>query len=183
MKLIGTFSCVLICAGANPNALAGDFDLGDRVPSESEVVEMLAPSPDRAFSRGIRLQAAVQPRQADAETGAASAISLQVRFGYGSDRLTPEARRQLLPVARAMASDRLASVRFTVEGHTDASGGEDYNQTLSERRAEAVRRFLVGHRVEPARIMALGRGETMPLDTGNPYNPENRRVRIVASYD
>src|SRR6266516_1067100 len=53
-------------------------------------------------------------------------------------------------------------VRATVEGHTDSVGSEAYNQRLSERRANAVRDYLVAHGIDASRITTRGYGKTKP---------------------
>jgi outer membrane protein OmpA-like peptidoglycan-associated protein len=68
----------------------------------------------------------------------------------------------------------------TIEGHTDVRGDAAYNQALSERRAAAVRAWLVGHGVDAARISATGAGESRPVRTGTTEadHRANRRVEI-----
>ena len=63
-----------------------------------------------------------------------------------------------------------------VEGHTDSTGPEDYNQLLSEKRAETVKNALVQRAVDPRRINAVGYGELRPISSDN---ATNRRVSIV----
>lgn len=68
-----------------------------------------------------------------------------------------------------------------VEGHTDALGPEDYNQSLSRRRAEAVRLFLVDSGISPSRSVARGFGESRPVASNDTDEgrQQNRRVEIV----
>ncbi len=79
------------------------------------------------------------------------------------------------------AHDEIEKVR--VEGHTDASGPEDFNMKLSQRRAEAVRDYLVDKGIAADRLEAVGYGETKPI-AGNP-GPEalahSRAVLIAAA--
>lgn len=73
-------------------------------------------------------------------------------------------------------------VGLQIEGHTDSVGPEAYNQTLSERRANSVKDFLVSQGIDAGRVNAVGYGETRPL-TGNADadgRAQNRRVEIVA---
>jgi outer membrane protein OmpA-like peptidoglycan-associated protein len=63
-----------------------------------------------------------------------------------------------------------------VEGHTDATGPENYNQRLSEKRAETVKDALIQKAVDPRRINAVGYGESQPISSDNAMN---RRVNIV----
>ena len=73
----------------------------------------------------------------------------------------------------------LKGVSFRIEGHTDALGRPDYNADLSQRRAEAVRGFLVTMGVDPTRLEVEGFGATLPR-TDDPADPENRRVELRA---
>jgi outer membrane protein OmpA-like peptidoglycan-associated protein len=70
-----------------------------------------------------------------------------------------------------------------VEGYTDSIGTEDYNQGLSERRADSVRSYLVGQGVGRTRLTALGKGKNDPV-AGNDSSSgrqQNRRVEVVIS--
>jgi outer membrane protein OmpA-like peptidoglycan-associated protein len=100
-------------------------------------------------------------------------------FATGSTELQPGAYHELQRVAGVINSDPSTSV--IVEGHTDSDGTREYNQLLSERRANAVRTALVSYGVDPRRITAYGYGEDRPLvpnDTA--YNKQrNRRVEIT----
>ena len=100
-------------------------------------------------------------------------------FATGSAELMPGAYSELQRVAGVINSDPTVSV--IVEGHTDSDGTREYNQVLSERRANAVRTALISYGVDPRRITAYGYGEDRPLvpnDTA--YNKQrNRRVEIT----
>ncbi|MES2710945.1 MAG: OmpA family protein [Pseudomonadota bacterium] len=120
-------------------------------------------------------------RETTATDGVAAA-NITVTFPSGSATLTPEAERQLAPLGRALASADLAAFRFRIEGHTDTVGDAASNQALSERRAAAVRNFLMQrYNVDAGRLTAVGMGETQPLvATGDEVaQPRNRRVQIV----
>ena len=70
--------------------------------------------------------------------------------------------------------------KVTVEGHTDDRGNDAYNQDLSQRRAESVRRYLIGKGIPGDRLDAKGYGESrpiMPNDT-NEHRSANRRVEF-----
>lgn len=100
-------------------------------------------------------------------------------FATGRAELMPGAYAELQRVAGVINSD--PSVSVIIEGHTDSDGTREYNQVLSERRANAVRTALISYGVDPRRITAYGYGEDRPLvpnDTG--YNKQrNRRVEIT----
>lgn len=72
---------------------------------------------------------------------------------------------------------------LSIEGHTDSSGGDEYNQQLSERRADAVKAALVGGGISPARIVTQGFGEMYPVASNDAASGRqlNRRVEIVLS--
>ena len=70
-----------------------------------------------------------------------------------------------------------------IEGHTDSTGSDDYNQALSQRRADAVAMALEGRGISADRIQAVGRGKSAPV-AGNDTaagRQQNRRVEIIFS--
>jgi outer membrane protein OmpA-like peptidoglycan-associated protein len=104
-----------------------------------------------------------------------ASFDLVVNFDYNSDVLTPSARQNLDEFAKALKDPRLKPAAFLVEGHTDGKGGDDYNLTLSERRAEAVVRYLKAKGVDTSKLEAKGYGKAKPKTT-DPLDPVNRRV-------
>lgn len=107
-------------------------------------------------------------------------LDMTITFEHDSAELTLDAVRNLVKFAIALQDERLATTSFLVEGHTDASGGEEYNKSLGLKRAEAVSEFLVTSGVAPSRIKALGLGEERPR-SGDPNDPINRRVEMHLS--
>jgi outer membrane protein OmpA-like peptidoglycan-associated protein len=97
-----------------------------------------------------------------------------VMFDFDSAELKPGAYAEIDRVARVLNGYPQTVIR--VEGHTDSTGPEDYNQRLSERRANAVKNALIQRNVHPGRIVALGFGETMPVSSADALN---RRVNVV----
>ena len=63
-------------------------------------------------------------------------------------------------------------------GHTDAKGSAVYNKQLSLKRAEAVKRYLVGKGIDAGRLDTVGYGSERLLTPDNPQDPSNRRVEI-----
>jgi len=104
-----------------------------------------------------------------------------VSFEAGKASLLPSAMTAVDRLAQLMAVYPERSVR--IEGHTDSAGDDAANQTLSERRANAVRDALLARGVDAARIEAVGYGETRPIaDNGTPGGRQkNRRIEIVVS--
>ena len=105
-------------------------------------------------------------------------IGLAVPFALDSDQLTPEAKRivdQLAEVFKMNPGDR-----FVIEGHTDATGGEAHNKSLSERRAQAVINYLVTqHGLPRERFEGRGLGSAKLILPNDPTNGRNRRVQVL----
>lgn len=107
-------------------------------------------------------------------------IDLEINFEYNSANLSPAAEPQLNSLGKALTSTELEGSVIMLGGHTDAKGGDEYNQRLSERRAEAVRRFLIeNYRIPAANLVSAGYGKKGLKNTADPYAAENRRVEIV----
>lgn len=108
-----------------------------------------------------------------------AASTFLVFFDFDQATLTPEGQRVVAEAAESYKSTGVA--RVTVTGHTDTVGSAEYNQALSERRADAVAKELVALGVPADSIVTLGEGETNPLvPTGDGvYEPQNRRVEIA----
>jgi outer membrane protein OmpA-like peptidoglycan-associated protein len=104
-------------------------------------------------------------------------FNLFIQFAYDSDDLTDQAQVNLDNFAQVILDPRLSSYRFEIAGHTDASGSEQYNQGLSERRARAAFNYLVNVRnISPDRLISRGYGLTKPRVQEDPLDPSNRRV-------
>ncbi len=105
-------------------------------------------------------------------------VDLRIGFEPNSDRLTATGKQVLTALGGALKRPEFASSRFAIVGHTDARGSEQYNQQLSERRAAAVKEYLVRTAgIDEARLIAIGLGKSKPL--ADPLAAENRRVEIV----
>jgi outer membrane protein OmpA-like peptidoglycan-associated protein len=102
----------------------------------------------------------------------------EVLFDRGSSSLAPGAFGRLDQLADTL--DRHPDTIVIVKGHTDADGSEAANQDLSERRADAVRSYLVAKGISPARITSVGLGESQPIVTNTTAEgrQQNRRVEI-----
>jgi len=150
--------------------------LKGRNVTEANLVKALEPTPEGVRTRGIVLSRPGARPQPQRNPSAA----LLITFETNSAELTAEARQQLDVVGAALKNDRLAAYTFVVEGHADPRGTRDYNQVLSEQRADSVRAYLIAtHGIAPDRLRADGRGDREPLNTAFPAAAENRRVKIV----
>ena len=108
-------------------------------------------------------------------------MSQQIYFSTNSAHLTTASRALLREKAAILA--RNPALTLTVTGHADSRGAADYNQSLSERRAAAVQRFLVGLGVDAQRLTSEGRGEQAPAVEGSGERvwQRNRRVEFEIS--
>ncbi len=106
--------------------------------------------------------------------------NLNVPFEFNSAVLQTDARITLDNLGHALSDPSLAGFSFLIGGHTDAKGSASYNQVLSQRRAQAVRDYLVGHyNIPVSRLTAKGYGSVQLLDPEHPLDGVNRRVQIV----
>lgn len=106
-----------------------------------------------------------------------ASIKLKVNFGFDSTTVEERYFSDLSELADFLK--RFDDVQVDVEGHTDSVGPEDYNQQLSQRRAQAVVDLLVNqHGIAPARLEAKGFGESQPVASNDTAEgrAENRRV-------
>jgi peptidoglycan-associated lipoprotein len=108
-------------------------------------------------------------------------MSQQIYFPFNSAHLTTASRSLLRE--KAVILQRNPALTLTLTGHADARGPSGYNQRLSERRANAVRRFLVQLGVDAERLTSDGRGEEAPAveGSGEAVWARNRRVEFVIS--
>lgn len=100
-------------------------------------------------------------------------------FDFNSDVIRGNARTNLNELARSL--DRYDGSNLIIVGHTDAVGGDDYNQDLSERRADAAARYLASEGVTRGRIGTRGVGETEPVasNDSDQGRQKNRRVEVA----
>ncbi len=105
---------------------------------------------------------------------------MEIYFDFNSSVITPKAEQSLQVLARAMQNEVLADRVFAIAGHTDAKGKASFNLGLSQRRAAAVRDYLVKrHGIEAGRLLAAGYGEERLKLPNEPHSGVNRRVQIT----
>jgi len=114
------------------------------------------------------------------QRGTVITLSGSVLFPSGTDQLSPIARQSLDRVATVLV-DQPAEKQITIEGYTDSRGSDAFNQQLSQKRADAVRSYLVSKGMQAQRLQAVGRGETSPIASNDTTEgrASNRRVEIV----
>lgn len=173
--------------------LATGVSLADNKPpvDSGTIIEALKPVPREPRTRNLMIRP-----NAPAEAGPAAnvsvestpvaagepkpQISLAIPFDFNSAKLSPGGAKALDQLGKALTSEQLAGLKFSVEGHTDAKGSPTYNQKLSQARADEVRRYLIAaHGVEAVRLAASGKASSELANPGDPLAAENRRVRIV----
>jgi outer membrane protein OmpA-like peptidoglycan-associated protein len=166
--------CFAVLTISMTSLMAQEYDMTEvetAAPSKEDIIKALTPRPP------------LVTRSVDGEPPPPMklrAIPLRITFELDSYELTDAARESLNNLGSALVSDALSSYRFRVEGHTDASGAEDYNLDLSDKRAAGVRNYLISiFEMGPERLEAVGRGEGSLINPDAPTSAENRVVLIV----
>ena len=107
-------------------------------------------------------------------------IDLEITFDYNSADISRQAEPAVQALGKALSNASLKGSTFMVAGHTDASGGEGYNQDLSERRADSVKRVLIErYGVAGNDLVTVGYGKSRPKNVSDPMAADNRRVQVV----
>jgi outer membrane protein OmpA-like peptidoglycan-associated protein len=140
---------------------------------ESSFVDTLRNRKTRSLSLGERQEiaelAATKPK-----------IDLEIRFDYNSADISKSSVQAVQELGKALSDPSLQGSTFVVAGHTDAIGGEAYNQDLSERRADTIKRYLTEKfGLNGSDLVTVGYGKTQPKDPNAPMDPVNRRVQVV----
>ncbi|MBR0830405.1 OmpA family protein [Bradyrhizobium manausense] len=140
---------------------------------ESTFLNTVRNRPTRSLSTGEREQiaelAASKPK-----------IDLEIQFDYNSADIAKTSVPSVQALGKALSDPALKGSTFVVAGHTDAIGGEEYNQGLSERRADTIKKYLVqNYGLNGTDLVTVGYGKTKLKDTANGADPINRRVQVV----
>ena len=107
-------------------------------------------------------------------------IDLEINFDYNSADISAKSLSSVQALGRALTNPDLKGSTFIVAGHTDAAGGEGYNQDLSERRADSIKKYLVDKfGIAAADLVTVGYGKTKLKDPANPLADVNRRVQVA----
>lgn len=196
-KYLGTTLALAILAGgfvlspALQSAVAGELSaqqiidgLKPKTRSLSAPTRASLNDADTAFIQRVRAQSrslSLGDREQMAEIAAKRPkIDVEINFDFNSADLTPHAEPQLNSLGKALTSPELQGAVVMLGGHTDAKGADDYNQKLSERRAETVKRFLIdNYKISPDLLVTSGYGKAGLKNSAEPFAPENRRVEIV----
>jgi outer membrane protein OmpA-like peptidoglycan-associated protein len=193
-----------IALGAALSMTAGLAIAGDNVISADQISKALQPKPiTRGLSAGgQQVDTAAQEKEAkfvnslrnrstrslslgEREEVAQLAankpkIDLEIRFDYNSADIAKTSVQAVQELGKALSDASLKGSTFVVAGHTDAVGGEEYNQGLSERRADTIKRYLTEkYGINGTDLVTVGYGKTKPKDANAPMDPANRRVQVV----
>jgi OOP family OmpA-OmpF porin len=107
-------------------------------------------------------------------------LIIEIQFDEDTPIVRPESYRTLGRIADTLTHRSLLSNKFLIVGHAAAIGRRDYNLTLSQRRADAVRDILVNtFKISPKRLQAIGLGEEQLLDATHPAAATNQRIQIA----
>ena len=174
----GTVSADKIVNALQPKPLTRGLSSGpqaDPVIKAKEIgfVKTLRNRNTRSLSLGEREQiaeiAATKPN-----------IDLEIQFDFNSAQISKSSTQAVQELGKALSNPNLKGSTFVVAGHTDAIGGYAFNQDLSERRADTIKRYLIDkYGITGSDLVTVGYGKTKLKDTANPADPINRRVQVV----
>lgn len=143
---------------------------------------------DKATQGRVECGDAVAKVEAPEYADETVSLSAKTLFGFDKDVLRVEAQENLNALAQRLSNANVQTVR--VEGHTDFMGSEQYNQNLSERRANVVANYLVSRGVAASKISAAGLGESQAQMTaaceaevaklGKKVSKAKRRAALIA---
>src|SRR6267142_6670537 len=173
--------------------------------TEDQILKALAPS-KKPLTRGLSVGPQADPAATAAETKFVASIrgrttrslsqtereeiaaivkdkpkiDLEINFDYNSADISTKSLPSVQALGRALTNNDLKGSTFVVAGHTDAAGGEGYNQDLSERRADAIKRYLVDkYGINGTDLVTVGYGKSKLKDPSQPMAEVNRRVQVV----
>ena len=122
------------------------------------------------------------PEIAKADIVRITYIGSKIFFENNSDKLKVASLSQLDELTKIL--NKYSEATLTIEGHTDNVGADEYNMTLSQKRAESVKNYLVQKGISTDRLISVGMGETKPIATNNTTlgKSKNRRVELKTNY-
>jgi outer membrane protein OmpA-like peptidoglycan-associated protein len=106
-------------------------------------------------------------------------IDLEINFDYNSANVSAKSLAAVQALGKALSNPELKGSTFIVAGHTDGIGSEAYNQNLSERRADSIKRHLVKFGVAASDLVTVGYGKSKLKNAADPRAEINRRVQVV----
>ena len=184
VKAVGLFSMIALAVSACVFSGTGRCEDPPASEPAAEVRELIT---REQFIDMLRIRAPKSDypekkiRSLEKDAKAPAQVTVNVLFKAGSTELAGDfSIRQIQEAGEALSSDALAGHRFEIAGHTDNTGTEDTNQTLSQERAEAVKNFLVQfYGISPQRLTARGHGESQPVASNETEEGRARNRRVV----
>ena len=167
---------------AQQQVLAAETDKAKAAAAQSESLRQQAENEKQELRARLLQQLNSILATRDSARGLIANMS-DVLFRSGSFELLPGARERLAKVSGIVLA--YPSLHVAIEGHTDSVGSDQYNQDLSERRAQAVRDYFVQQGISGTSVEAHGFGKTEPIATNDTAEgrQQNRRVELVLSGD
>jgi outer membrane protein OmpA-like peptidoglycan-associated protein len=107
-------------------------------------------------------------------------IDMEIKFEYNSASISQGSMPAVQQLGEALADPKLQGSTFVVSGHTDGIGGDAFNQDLSERRADTIKKYLVdNYHIASGDLLTVGYGKSHLKDPDHPDAAVNRRVQVV----
>lgn len=165
---------------AQQQALAVETDKARQAAAQSDALRQKAEDEKQELRARLLQQLNSILATRDSARGLVANMS-DVLFRSGSFELLPGARERLAKVSGIILA--YPTLHVAIEGHTDSIGSEDYNQQLSERRAQAVRDYFVQQGINSGSVEAHGYGKTEPIASNDTAEgrQQNRRVELILS--
>jgi outer membrane protein OmpA-like peptidoglycan-associated protein len=203
-KMSGKHLAAIVAIGAALSFGVGAALAAEDV-TEDQILKALAPS-KKPLTRGLSAGLQADPAATAAETKFVTSIrgrstrslsqtereeiaaivkdkpkiDLEINFDYNSADISAKSLPSVQALGRALSNAELKGSTFVVAGHTDAAGSEAYNQELSERRAESIKRYLVDkYSITGSDLVTVGYGKSKLKDPNQPMAETNRRVQVV----
>jgi len=146
------------------------------VPDPLELANHLFPQEKPVSALGTTRSIVIK----DDASSVVNTASMPILFYFGNTVITKESLPSLDSFGEMMQLERLGDKRVVIEGHTDSIGTVEFNQKLSERRARAIKRYLVSQfDIDPVRLITEGKGEMELADSARPKHRNNRRVEFI----
>jgi outer membrane protein OmpA-like peptidoglycan-associated protein len=144
-----------------------------KTADEAKFVSQIRNRTTRSLSSGEREQIAAIAKEKPS-------IDLEITFDYNSANISQKALPAVAALGKALTNPELKGTTFVLAGHTDATGGDSYNQDLSERRADSLKKYLIDkYGIATADLVTVGYGKSKLKNAAAPTAEENRRVQIV----
>ena len=203
--IVSIMTVSILTAGATLSIGVGQAVAGENNVTEDQILQALSP-PKKPLTRGLSVGPQADPASVAAEgvfvqklrnratrslsTGEREEIAtiaqskpnidLEINFDYNSADISSKSLPSVQALGKALTNPDLKGSTFIVAGYTDAAGGEAYNQDLSERRADSIKRYLTDKfGIAGSDLVTVGYGKTKLTDPSQPLADVTRRVQVV----